>query len=574
MDRTHHAPPEALRFAVIADSHFHPPGGPTQAAWASDQHFNARNRVVVAMLERAGPAFVVHLGDVPHPVPGLAEHEEALREARQTYAALRSPLYVVPGNHDVGDKPHPWAPAPSVSVEKHAVFERTWGRPWWVVERDGLRLIGVDTPLLNSGLPLEEEQWAWLTALLAPGGPRTFVFLHYPPFLLDPEEPEHYDNLAEPGRSRLLGLLERAGVEAVFCGHVHHPFLNWYRGVEFYLLPSTAFVRPGYAELARVGPGEEYGRDERARLGFLLVHVEARGHRVEWVRTEGAVEPPATPPGLGPGEARPECPLGLTLRHRWDAVLDIPADGLDPFRRKLARNDLTLIALLELGVRALRLPFEDLRRPETRARLLALAERGVRAALYTAEPLSEDDLRLLDAHAERLLAVELILPRAWLDRPLPALPLPRWVAPFGRAPTESGRYFSHFAPHGFTAEDPDLPRAGGEGLLFRVDPEQEPGEGVRAAVAAAARLGREAAALVLLQRGGEGRAFTDDEAVAARVEASFRAAVAHPTARVFLDTTMDQDRGYFPRNGLLDRRGNPRPAYRALWRLARLGVQG
>ena len=29
---------------------------------------------------------------------------------------------------------------------------------------------------------------------------RLFVFLHYPPFLLRPDEDEHYDNIAEPAR--------------------------------------------------------------------------------------------------------------------------------------------------------------------------------------------------------------------------------------------------------------------------------------------------------------------------------------------------------------------------------------
>jgi hypothetical protein len=36
-----------------------------------------------------------------------------------------------------------------------------------------------------------------------------------------------------------------------------------------------------------------------------------------------------------------------------------------------------------------------------------------------------------------------------------------------------------------------------------------------------------------------------------------------------LDTTVDHDRGYFARHGLLDRRGNPRPAFRALADAAR-----
>lgn len=574
----------SVRFAVIADSHFHPPGVPEQAVWESDRHFNARNRAAIALVRCAEPAFTVHLGDVPHPVPGLAAHADALAVAHETYAALDAPLYVVPGNHDVGDKPHPWAPAPSVSVEKHAVFAAHWGAPWWVVERDGIVLLGVDTPVLNSGLALEAEQWAWLEDTLARlKGRRIFAFVHYPPYLLDAAEPEHYDNLAEPARGRLLELFVGAGVEALFCGHVHHPFWNRHvspsGALDIYLLPSTAFVRPGYAELARVGPGGEHGRDDGERLGFCLVHVDDEGHRVEWVRTGGAVEAPAIVRGLGPGEARPRCPVGLTLRHSWDAVLDIPADGLDPFRRKQARNDLTLLATWELGATVLRLPLEDLRRPATRDRLLALAANGQQAILWTPEPLHAADVALIEAHQHAILAVELIVPRAWLDRPLPSLAVPRWIAPLGSPPDAAkGRYFSHFTPHGFavvpgTPGDADLPRATGDGVVVRVDPEVDAWEGI-AAADGLRRVGRAVMALVLLPRGGEAVSFTDDAAVTRRVALAALAARAHPEVTVVLDTFQDHDRGYFTRHGLYDRRGNPRPAARVLAALARLVPEG
>jgi hypothetical protein len=45
------------------------------------------------------------------------------------------------------------------------------------------------------------------------------------------------------------------------------------------------------------------------------------------------------------------------------------------------------------------------------------------------------------------------------------------------------------------------------------------------------------------------------------------AAWANPGLRIFLDTFIDHDRGYYPRAGLLDRRFNPRPAFNALRRL-------
>ena len=40
--------------------------------------------------------------------------------------------------------------------------------------------------------------------------------------------------------------------------------------------------------------------------------------------------------------------------------------------------------------------------------------------------------------------------------------------------------------------------------------------------------------------------------------------------RLFLEPFVDHDRGYFPRNGILDRRGSPRSAHRVWCHLQRL----
>lgn len=538
-------------FAVVADSHFHPDGRPPSAVWASDAHFNDRNRVVAALLRRADPAFVVHLGDVPHPVPGLAAHAEALAVATEIYAGL--PLHVVPGNHDVGDKPHAWLPAPGVDAAKHAVFSAHWGPPWRSFDHDGVHFVLVDTPVLNSGLPLEAEQWAWLEAdLAAARGKRVFAFLHYPLYLASPDEPVHYDNLAEPARSRLLTLL--AGAEAVFAGHAHHFFWNRHGDTDLYVAPATSFVRPGFSELAKVGPAGEFGRDDVGRLGFFFVHVDDRGHRLEVVRTGGAVEVPDPAPELAPGHPQPRCPLGVTLRHAWDALFDVPCDNLDPFVRKEARDDLVLQAVWDLGVTTLRLPLDDLRRDRTRARVAALRARGQRFVFFCA---GLPDWDLLIRHRDLVDAVEVIYARHLpLDVPVGAPPVFRAaLGRRGEGPRDDV-YFSHFPMPGYLPGDPDVP----EGAVFRV-----PGD-VGTGVAAA----RGGIALVELPRAGESVAFTDDLAVARRVAEAFVAAKANPDVPVLLDGFVDHDRGYFPRHGLVDRRRDPRAAFWVLRHLGRL----
>ena len=557
----------AFTFAVIADSHFHP-DGPPQAAWEADAAFNKRNEMIVAMIERADPDFVIHVGDVPHPIPGLQRHEQALDVAQRTYSALQRPMYVVPGNHDIGDKPHPWAPAPTVDDDRRAAFAQRWGPLWQSFVHQGCRFVLIDTPILNSGLPAEDEQWAWLAAELAKGPERVLAFLHYPPFLMDPDEPEHYDNIAEPARSRLLALL--ASAEAVFCGHVHRFFWNPLPGGgDLYIAPATSFVRPGYSELGRIAPAAAFGRDDIDKLGMLFVHVDE--HRV--VIEPARADAPAFP-ALCPGRMPPPCPVGVTLRHAWDQPMDIPADGLDPFRRKRARDDLVVEALWELGIDRLRLPIEDLVRPDTRRRLVALARHGQRAILFSAADITPV-LPLLAAHRDIIEAVELIVPRLWLTRGLLTLPArddlpPLWLSAVGREDAVDSQRFSHFPQPGFRLGEEALSALpeGVAGVVFSVTDWL----GVQAATAAAGE--RTAVAVMALPKASESVAFTDDAATAAVVLEAALAGQAFSEAVVLLDGFVDHDRGYFPRNALLDRRSDPRPALHALRNLSRLLAAG
>ena len=524
-------------FAVIADSHFHPPGTPFQAAWAADARFNDRNAAVAELLRQAAPAFVIHLGDVPHPVPGLAAHDEALDVAQALYRSLDCPVHIVPGNHDVGDKPKPTSPVPAGDAALRARFVERWGPLWQSFDHGDWRFVLIDTPILNTGTADEAAQWAWLEDLAADGAP-WLAFLHYPPFLHRPDEPEHYDNLAEPARSRLLSLLRTA--RATFCGHVHHPF--WHPlgpDSDLHILPATSFVRPGYSEASAIGPGEAFGRDDTGKLGLLFVHVDGAEVQVEHVATHPS--PPSTP-GLRVGHGPvPRHPLGATLRHRWDATIEIPADGLDPFTRKQATNDLTLRALERAGFHRIRLPVDDLDRPATRDRLAALTQRGWLASTF--------GTRVPSVGRDLVRHHELVGPA---DQP-PTTPDVLW-APVTRAAIRDDECFSHFPALGVLPERSDR-----DDLVLRCPMGRRPWHMPEGPVV-----------LVELPRQAECERFTDAARVAARGCEALVAALAHPAQRLYLDGFTDHDRGYFPRDAFVDRRGDPRPAHRALVHLNRL----
>ncbi|MGW6461460.1 hypothetical protein ACWF94_36960, partial [Streptomyces sp. NPDC055078] len=56
---------------MIADSHVNPGDDRSSSPWASNRLANERSRRAVAELNRLAPDFVVHLGDLVHPVPAL-----------------------------------------------------------------------------------------------------------------------------------------------------------------------------------------------------------------------------------------------------------------------------------------------------------------------------------------------------------------------------------------------------------------------------------------------------------------------------------------------------------------------
>ncbi|MFV2038911.1 MAG: hypothetical protein ACC660_01570, partial [Acidimicrobiales bacterium] len=136
----------------------------------------------------------------------------------------------------------------------------------------------------------------------------------------------------------------------------------------------------------------------------------------------------------------------------------------------------------------------------------------------------------------------------------------------------------HFVAHGFAPHaDPTVVAevvGGADEAVFRVRRDEPVRESVTMAVETARECAVGAVVTVELPHLGEGRVFDDDAAVANRAIGAEGAARAHPECTVILDGFVDRDRGYFPRHGLLDRRGDPRDSFRALVRFGAKDADG
>jgi serine/threonine-protein phosphatase CPPED1 len=180
---------------------------------------------------------------------------EQIAEYKRVMAGIDRaiPVHPVAGNHDVGDSP---------TCESIAAFRAAFGPDRAAFDHGGSRFIIVDSSLIGSpnGCPAEaSEQLRWLRSELDRAR-RTkrrhvVVFEHHPPFVEKPDEPDGYFCLPLAHRKEYLDLLKRAGVRAVFAGHLHR----------------CAAGKDGELEIVTTGP---VGRPlEKDPSGFRIVWV-------------------------------------------------------------------------------------------------------------------------------------------------------------------------------------------------------------------------------------------------------------------------------------------------------------
>ena len=568
--------------ALIADTHINPVDGESGSPWHSNALANARARWAVAALNADRPEIVLHLGDMVHPLPAQASYADAAGRFREIFSNLNAPLYCLPGNHDIGDKPGDWMPAHPVTADAFAICETTFGPLWQVVDHGPCRFILHCNPILGSGLPEDEAQWTWLETQLKNAGDRRVFFLtHYPLFLTQADEPEHYDNLARPVRDRLCNLLVAHGVEATFAAHVHtifHTPLSDDPGAPMqHVLPCISALRLDYSYLFRTPPlpGQEHGRNDAQKLGYYLLDVMPERYRIRLRRTGGCALP-RQQADFDPGrlqsydEDLADRALGVDLRHGWAQPVAIPYSGVvDEFRRKYVRNDYFVTALQEAGVRDLRLPIDDLRDAATRARMRDLARMGHRFQVFTIDGPNAETAHLL-RDMPGLSGLEII---ARPDRMRGLLADWRSAVPAGGPGLLASRMwssadvateavsFSHGIGHGFLPADTELLTAIKDltdGVVIRVAPDVDPEHALTTVLA---RLPGRVVLYVVMASSNPAQPADDDVTQCGRILSAVRAAQDHPASvSVMLDTFDDHDRGYYPRHGIYDAQFNPRPA--------------
>ena len=582
--------------ALVSDTHVNEKEDFSTSPYPANGEANPRARYVFQQINQGNAQFCIHLGDMVNPVPELPSYVDAADNFHQLAAELTMPLHLMPGNHDIGDKPVTWMPAGMVNSEHISLYRKHFGSDYFSFNHENCHFVIINSPLINSGDPAEKEQADWLEADLASNaGKRIFLFSHYPVYVSDPSEPESYDNIDEPGRGWLLSLIDQYKPEALFSAHVHNFWYDLIGETEYYIVPSTCFVRHDYSEMYRIDGGSQQGRNDGAKLGHVTLEIYEHGHVAHYHRSyaecskEG--DPSAPPVVLRPHVKTTNIKnIFVDMRHAWTEELNVaPSGAVDEFRRKKARNDYPVMALWEMGLRGLRVPLQDLMDTATRRRMEIMFGVGHKFHIYRYGIPTEIEMEIIKKHSSIIEELELVLGWETIDEQVAEIQhlrtetrLPIVLSRVNRndASKKSGGKYNHLISHGFTlAEIPEIT------LFIRKNPLLV--DGVQFTIPRSVNpwnAGRELQAFkndtdckptlyVKSTEASPAQRFDDEIANAIRFSEAVLSGIAFDID-IILDTFDDADRGYFTRTGLIDRRFNPRISGQLISELIRQLDQG
>jgi len=239
---------------------------------------------VSAHIDASRPDLVINSGDVSWDGP---ISRDDLKYAKELHAALPVSCRYLPGNHDIGDNPTAVDVAPShpANEKDRDAFIAVFGEDRWQFEAAGWRFIGLNSLIMNTGIPSEAEQMDWLTSQLSgANGKPIALFLHKPLFLETPEDPEMPDTairyVPQPVRAQLVKMLGAHDVRLVASGHVHQRRDFTYGRMRHVWAPSAGFIIPDRIQ-------EVIGLKE---VGLVEYRFQPDSFEVRHVRAPGQID--------------------------------------------------------------------------------------------------------------------------------------------------------------------------------------------------------------------------------------------------------------------------------------------
>lgn len=211
-------------------------------------------RMAIAEANRLQPAFVVLTGDLIQ-LPGNRRQIELFNTLLKEFDP-KLPVYLVPGNHDAGNKPT------EASV---AAYRRDFAKDQYTFQVGKTHFIVLNSCLLHRPAQVQTLAHAQmarlqrdLEAATQAGADHIVVFMHHPLFLKEPREADGYFVIPKVRRQPILDLLKAHKASAVFAGHWHgnsHGRDGKLQMITTGPIGKPLHEAPSGFRIVRVGPG-------------------------------------------------------------------------------------------------------------------------------------------------------------------------------------------------------------------------------------------------------------------------------------------------------------------------------
>jgi 3',5'-cyclic AMP phosphodiesterase CpdA len=252
-----------MRIIQISDTHHS----------VAHPYFSKNVSATTRWLKSAEADLVIHTGDLAMDGAGNA-HELTL--GAEWLKDTGHDMFVVPGNHDVGDHVA-IKPTQQVDDARLDQWRNAIGPDFWSLDRNGWRLIGLDAMLMGTGHREEARQFEWFADALDTTAPIA-VFLHKPLFIDHPEEgPRGYWTVTPEPRRTLLAMMQKADIRLVASGHLHIQRQYSHGDTAFVWGPASSFV---------VGDSQEDLGGDRL-LGAVVHDFSETGVASTFIRPQG-----------------------------------------------------------------------------------------------------------------------------------------------------------------------------------------------------------------------------------------------------------------------------------------------
>jgi hypothetical protein len=270
---------------------------------------------VLQEVSHQAPALVLDSGDM---IYGYTSDEAQIRAQwriyRETIAPLHTPMFHVPGNHDIWDQ------------ASARLYRELWGPTYYSFDYGSARFIGLDTETGDGRLG--DEQFGWLVKQLESAGQRiVFLFFHRPLFPVDGAIGASLDAFAsERDRVHALFVQHRQAIRGVFAGHEHLYSFHERDGVPYYISGGGGASLYIAAELG----GFHH---------FLMVRVKGNRVEIELHKVCAPKSASKAPRRVSAGELLETWDRGW-LWYAWDrtATIELTSDHASNGRRGLRFN--------------------------------------------------------------------------------------------------------------------------------------------------------------------------------------------------------------------------------------------